>query len=54
MTDSQRRKIKYLHFNNMVWIAQINEKARALGMSYGEYVAKFGAEACRTNKRRKK
>lgn len=54
MTDSQRRKIKYLHSENMKWIARINEKARALGMSYGEYVSKFGAEVSRTNKRRKK
>lgn len=49
-----RKSITYLHTSNMKWIAEINERARAEGLTYGQYVVKYGEEGCKRKRKKKK
>ena len=48
-----RKSITYLHTSNMKWIAEINERARAEGLTYGQYVMKYGSDGCKRRRKRK-
>lgn len=47
-----RKNISYLHTANMKWIAEVNERARAEGLTYGQYISKYGEAGCK-HKRKK-
>lgn len=51
--SKSRKSITYLHTSNMKWIAEINERARAEGLTYGQYIVKYGEAGCKRKRKKR-